>query len=88
MVAKVSQYPWHMKVVKENGMIIIDSFDGSSSYLDMFTTNENTQNNMPPDENKIIENCTKATNATKSFKKQLASEEVIYECEEKGAEES
>lgn len=82
MVTKVSQYPWHIKVDKLDNVLIIDNYDEAATYLDMFTTNENTQNNMPQEENKIVESCIKATNATKSFKKQLASGKAQYTCDE------
>lgn len=39
MVTKVSQYPWHIKVNKEDNMVILDNFDDTPTYLDMFTTN-------------------------------------------------
>lgn len=50
MTLKVSQYPWHIKLTKLNNILILDSFDPNMpTYLDMFTANENTQNNMPND---------------------------------------
>lgn len=50
MVIKTSQYPWHIKASKSGHLIILDNYeDKGVSYLDLFTANENTQNNMPQD---------------------------------------
>jgi|JI61114C2RNA_FD_contig_111_263568_length_1144_multi_3_in_0_out_0_2 hypothetical protein len=85
MTIKTSQYPWHIKANKSDHIIILDNYDDKSAeYLDLFTANENTQNNMPVDESKIMADCLKATNASRSFKKQLASGEPVYTCEDPG----
>jgi hypothetical protein len=50
MTIKTSQYPWHIKANKSDQLIILDNYDEkSANYLDLFTANENTQNNMPQD---------------------------------------
>lgn len=74
MTVKTGQYPWHIKATKEGSLIILDNYDEKTpNYLDLFTANENTQNNMPQDESKIMADCMKATQASRSFKRQLAS---------------
>lgn len=79
MTLKVSQYPWHIKITKINSILILDTFDPKTlTYLDLFTANENTQNNMPNDEGKILEACLKATHVSNSFKKQIADGDVVY----------
>ena len=47
------------------------------TYLDMFTANENTTNNMPSDEGKIRDHCFTATKYTQVFKDLLRSGEVL-----------
>ena len=55
------------------------------TYLDLFTTNENTTNNMPSDENKVKDYCINATKYTQIFKDLLASGDV-YEDEDEERE--
>jgi hypothetical protein len=57
------------------------------SYLDLFTTNENTSNNMPADEARIKEQCNIATKYTKIFKDLLAGGEVHKEAEDEDNDE-
>ena len=53
------------------------------TYLDLFTTNENTNNSMASDESKVKEFCMFATKMTKVFQELLASgEEAEIESEE------
>jgi len=49
------QYPWNIHVEKEGNLILLENYkknaedENELSYLDLFTTNENTTNNMPSD---------------------------------------
>lgn len=57
------------------------------TYLDLFTTNENTNNSMATDETKIKEFCVVATKMTKIFQELVASgEEADIELEEENNE--
>lgn len=55
--------------------------------MDLFTTNENTSNNMPADEARIKEQCNIATKYTKIFKDLLAGGEVHKEAEDEDNDE-
>jgi len=49
------QYPWNIHVEKEGNLILLENYKKNAededelSYLDLFTTNENTTSNMPSD---------------------------------------
>jgi hypothetical protein len=78
------QYPWNIHIEKEGNLILLENYKKGDeneelSYLDLFTTNENTTNNMPSDEGKIKDQSYNATKYTQIFKDLLASGEAIEE---------
>lgn len=58
MTVRGGQYPWTLTIDKLENVLTMENYieeaDGDKySYLDLFTENENTNNNMPRDENKV-----------------------------------
>jgi hypothetical protein len=55
LTVRGGQYPWNIHVEKEGNLILLENYkknaedENELSYLDLFTTNENTTNNMPSD---------------------------------------
>ena len=85
MTVRGGQFPWSIKVDKADNVLLLESYRGTGeeeelTYLDLFTANENTTNNMPSDESKVKEYCVNATKYTKIFQDLLASGDV-YETE-------
>ena len=84
MTVRGGQYPWSIHIEKEGNLLLFENYktgdDPSDlTYLDLFTTNENTTNNMPSDENKVKDHCITATKYTQIFKDLLASGDVYGE---------
>lgn len=88
MSVRGSVYPWAISIQKYGNLIVLDNFNENEetdklTYLDLFTTNENTNNSMANDENKIKEFCTVATRMTKVFQELLVTDKVAdYQTEE------
>lgn len=58
MTVRASIYPWTIEIEKMGNLIVLDNFKENEeneklTYLDLFTTNENTNNSMATDENKV-----------------------------------
>jgi hypothetical protein len=86
------QYPWSITIEKEGNVLLFENYRANDeqkelSYLDLFTTNENTTSNMPSDENKVKEHCINATKYTQIFKDLLASGDVFEEASTEAATE-
>jgi hypothetical protein len=85
LTVRGGQYPWNIHVEKEGNLILFENYKKNTeipdelSYLDLFTTNENTTNNMPSDESRIKDQCLNATKYTQVFKDLLASGDAIEE---------
>lgn len=63
---KISQFPWHVYVTKENDQIILDKalddyIQGDWTYLDLETCSENSNKNMPDEEKDLLNLCIEAT---------------------------
>ena len=85
MTVRGGQYPWSITIQKEGNLLLFENYRSGPdeknelTYLDLFTTNENTTNNMPSDEGKVKDYCVNATKYTQIFKDLLASGEVYEE---------
>ena len=81
MTVRGGQYPWSIHIEKEGDLILFENYtsgyeENHLTYLDLFTTNENTTENMPSDEGKIRDHCITATKYNQVFKDLLASGDV------------
>ena len=82
MTVRGGQFPWTLTVDKMENILTMENYNemGESenyTYLDLFTENENTNNNMPRDEGRVKENSMQATKLTSVFKDLLASGEEV-----------
>ena len=58
MTVRGGQFPWTLTVDKMENILTMENYSemgekDNITYLDMFTENENTNNNMPRDEGKV-----------------------------------
>ena len=55
MTVRGGQYPWSITIEKEGNLLLFENYragpddENELSYLDLFTTKENTTKNMPSD---------------------------------------
>lgn len=79
LTVRAGVYPWNIEIEKIGNNIVLENFKNHEdeseklTYLDLFTINENTSNNMSPEESKLKEACISATKMTKVFQDLLAS---------------
>jgi hypothetical protein len=82
MTVPSSIYPWSMSIEKMGKVIILNNYHGTDdsekiTYLDLFTTNENTNNSMATDEAKVREFCMTSTKLVQVFQDLLVSGDEI-----------
>jgi translation initiation factor 3 subunit D len=76
LTVKNSVFPWDVRVKKVGNQIILDqSEQEKSSYIDMLSVNENTTGNLPEEEKDLIRLCIEATYINKNFNAQVAKGE-------------
>lgn len=83
LTVRAGVYPWNIEIEKMGNILVLENFKNSEdeleslSYLDLFTINENTSNNMPTEESKLKDICVTATRMTKVFQDLLASGDPV-----------
>lgn len=67
MTVKHSNFPWEMEVTKINNVFIMDKLNSATSYLDLYTANENHSGNLPEEEKEMLKLCLESTNININF---------------------